>query len=363
MIILVLLLLAFVVYSVIGKIYAKFWQNRLNIEIFLPEDDVFEGETADIKEIVVNDKYLPLPTLEIDFSLDKSLHFSNSENSSISDKLYRRDIFYAGMKKKITRTLPVQCTKRGYYTLDKLGFMSYDIFMQQKFFGKKSFFQNFYVYPARVSTEQISVVYNQIMGEVLSRQKIYDDPFSFAGIRDYTITDPMKNINWKASAKNGSLLVNICDSAISQKLTIIIDCFENASVAGNQLSEESIRIASSLSEIFIAQGVSISVLGNSHDLFTKESLELRDLQNLSVNEIRKNFSRLTFSKEEEIDSCLEQASDDELLVIISKNPETAEKIKSLANDIVWVMPYKYDQPKVADTKAKMIYWLFQSNNL
>ena len=51
-----------------------------------------------------------------------------------------------------------------------------------------------------------------MIGSITSRQFLYEDPFEFRGIRDYTITDPMNKINWKASARSGNLMVNLHDS-------------------------------------------------------------------------------------------------------------------------------------------------------
>ena len=39
----------------------------------------------------------------------------------------------------------------------------------------------FYVLPKPVPTGQIMIPFSRIMGSVLSRKKVYDDPFEFAG--------------------------------------------------------------------------------------------------------------------------------------------------------------------------------------
>lgn len=38
----------------------------------------------------------------------------------------------------------------------------------------------------------------------------------------------MKYINWKASARGGTLLVNQHDSTLSQKVTVLLDCTASA---------------------------------------------------------------------------------------------------------------------------------------
>ena len=58
----------------------------------------------------------------------------------------------------------------------------------------------------------------RMLGEQESRRKYLEDPFAFASIRDYTMQDPMKNINWKASAKTGDLMVNTFTSMKNEKI-------------------------------------------------------------------------------------------------------------------------------------------------
>ena len=58
---------------------------------------------------------------------------------------------------------------------------------------------------------------------VLTQNRMYPDPFEFSGIRDYQRTDPMKHINWKASASAGRLMVNQHDSTTSAEVTVFLD--------------------------------------------------------------------------------------------------------------------------------------------
>ena len=65
-----------------------------------------------------------------------------------------------------------------------------------------------YVYPRQVDTARIQMICRAVSGMVLSRNRLYEDPFEFSGIRDYRKEDPMNRINWKSSARMGDLMVN-----------------------------------------------------------------------------------------------------------------------------------------------------------
>ncbi len=360
MIVLLIGAVVVLVYLILQFIYNKFWDYNLKAEIYLPKSDAYEGDVTQLVEIVVNDKILPLPTIEIDFHLGKGLRFINSQNSTVSDKLYRRDVFYAGIKKKITRTLELYCYKRGYYTLDSLGLMAKDIFMTKKYLTSKTFFEEFYVYPRQVNSQKILIPFTKVMGEVLSRQKLYEDPFEFGGIRDYQISDPMKYINWKASAKSGKLATNMHDTTLSQKLTIILDTYDNVKVMDEELNEESIRIVSGLIERFLVQGMNLTILGNAHDVITGKRLNLTQISGLATKQVRQNLSKLVLGNEKTVDSLFSEIKKDNLVVVVSKNTDIEQYLDKLNNDIVWVVPYKFECTEIPKKKYNTVLWEYET---
>ena len=95
---------------------------------------VYEGETTEITEEVVNDKGFPLPALEIRFALDRNLSYlrESAENASLSDKNYRRDVFSLFSRQKKIRTFALSCEKRGYYRIDEAELVGYDYFFSEK---------------------------------------------------------------------------------------------------------------------------------------------------------------------------------------------------------------------------------------
>ena len=56
----------------------------------------------------------------------------------------------------------------------------------------------------------------------------------------------MKYINWKASARGGTLLVNQHDSTLSQKVTVLLDCTGIGSAVTDALNETAISIAAEM---------------------------------------------------------------------------------------------------------------------
>lgn len=60
-------------------------------------------------------------------------------------------------------------------------------------------------------------------GVLEGRRGMVEDPFAFAGMREYDGTDPMNRINWKASARSGNLMVNLQNSTYSPRVACFVD--------------------------------------------------------------------------------------------------------------------------------------------
>ena len=60
------------------KLYQKNWQKNLKIQVSFQDSAIYEGEESTLKEVVVNDKLLPIPALELGISMSRNLEFDLS---------------------------------------------------------------------------------------------------------------------------------------------------------------------------------------------------------------------------------------------------------------------------------------------
>ena len=131
-----------------------------------------------------------------------------------------------------------------------------------------------YVYPRQVDTARIQMICRAVSGMVLSRNRLYEDPFEFSGIRDYRKEDPMNRINWKSSARMGDLMVNQFDATTSVEVTVLLD-IEDANILREEAQvEESIRITSSLAARMVKNKMNLWVKSNAKDEETGEELRI-----------------------------------------------------------------------------------------
>ena len=84
---------AFLLLFLLERGYRRFWSRDLHVEVHFQSYPAREGEEACLTEIIENRKILPIPMLQVEFLLDRSLGIDEEENASLSDRLYKRDVF------------------------------------------------------------------------------------------------------------------------------------------------------------------------------------------------------------------------------------------------------------------------------
>lgn len=265
-------------FFLIRFIYTRFWDRGLSCRIAFQGEYATEDDMAALSEVIINDKVLPMPVVEIDFHMDRRLQFADGQNASISDRTYRRDVFALSSRQKITRTLDFKCAGRGYFRIDTAGVTAQDLFLTRKFLTSNAQSTEFYVLPRSIPMQKLEIPFSRIMGAVLSRKKVYDDPFEFAGLREYSRGDPMKYINWKATARAGELLTNLHESTLSQRVNILIDMEGQGMLFSDQLNESAVRIAATLSERLLRAGVEVGLFSNGSNVQTGQLWKLPSVQ-------------------------------------------------------------------------------------
>lgn len=346
-----LLLGVFLAWVLANKLYEKYWRDKLSVQLAFQERFLYEEDTSQIKEIVINDKLLPLPALEVRFSASRNLEFINDAqaNTSASDLRYKRDVFSFLFHQRIERSLPFTAHKRGFYQIEGASVSGYDFFLRSGYHTDIPQQTSLYVYPKQIDTRRIVLLCQAISGMLLSRSRLYPDPFEFSGIRDYRKEDPMHHINWKASARSGKLMVNQFDSTTSISLTIIFDIEDSLILKYEDLVEETLRITSSLAARLVKDRMSFHVIGNGRDRMTDSSFSVYlpagagNLAELNQKLACIDSADCACSAAELLQKEFSRQIPEHTYVFLSKN-RTADVEKALQqlagtkNPVLWVLP-------------------------
>lgn len=352
-----LFFLGFLLLSFLWNLYyAAHWRKNLAVTLNFVQNFVYAGEQAELTEQIENRKKLVLPVLEVSFHIDKSLTFLDCENTNISDHTYKRDIFALLGNQRITRKLTLCCSKRGYYQINKSHLTTFSMLHRRRFSADCPAGTALYVYAARTDVSNILVSCERLMGNIQCAKRLLEDPFAFSSIREYTVTDPMNTINWKASARTGDLMVNTFESTITEKVMIYLDVEDSGILKYEYLIEESVSVAATLAQRLIARGMEVGICvnteileptGGKRQLTTIEQALAKCRSDADAIPFPLLLAKLASSRDRDGYTFAEKSfagqAEDTVMIFISKNAvqnQTAiEKFTGRERQAIWVVPY------------------------
>lgn len=332
--------------------YEKHWARRLTAEVTFGREFLYAGEQTGLAEIIENRKRMPVPVLEVAFHIRKEICFADLENTTVSDFTYKRDVFSLLGKQRITRNLEVVCKKRGYYHIEKVDFTAYSTFHAQMYTMEQPVETSLYVYAKRTDVSDLVLCCEKMLGARQCARRLYEDPFAFRGIREYTVTDPMKTINWKASAKSGALMVNTFDSTLTERVMIYLNVAEEGIIRHDNLIEEGISVAASLAQKLVTKGMEVGIAVNVAD---EKHCLLPIGGRGQLTMIERMLAELT-SKDPVVpyESILKDLPKDAMPVFISRDKDGVEQAMTeflgRETEGIWVLPMTILEIRDAKTK-------------
>ena len=291
-------ILVCLVYWIQHMYFKRHWRQELQVGLSFQKRGVDAGEACSLEEVVTNGKRMPLPTLQVKFRTDASFRFAEDKNAVTTDYYYRRDLFSAGGRKRVTRCLKFRAMQRGYFQIPEMDVLVKNFFLTAQYSYRQPNETALYVYPYKRDTRQFDLLYHQMMGEIIAKQRMEEDPFAFRGIREYRPTDPMHRINWKSSARNGSLLVNHFESTTTQTVGILLDGHTQSVYAQRQMQELGISVASSIAGRLLRAGIPVALYSNARDILTGEPVRTESGSHRSHMEtIDRELARIDLKKD------------------------------------------------------------------
>ena len=348
-----------VVYKILSVVYKKNWDKNLSSDVSFSNKTATKGDKIDIIETVVNAKKLPVFCMNVKFDIDRSFIFGqNDTNSMVSDKTYRNDVFSLLSNQKVTRRIAVECSRRGVFRLSAVEMVFPGAFMNEIMIHRSRLYSDITVFPKLADVKSLTDVNNMIMGELERRKYLSEDKFVFAGIRDYQSYDSVRDINWKAYARTGNLMVNHYNETVSRNVCLLLNLESEAAYMQEDVVEYAISIAAGLSQLLIARGVNVSLISNGRDIDTKQNTRIEagsglshfnpintKLARIDISQDMEEFAQLMTSLNEECTMMAYAGSSrsDMIYVIISANKndrirKAAGSIMNNQNNKIWIVP-------------------------
>ncbi len=116
-----------------------------------------------------------VPVLEVGFHTRKELVFVDVDNTNVSDYCYKRDVFSVLGRQKITRELPVRCTKRGKYIASDADIMTHTLLFRRRYSKGIGTEAVLYVYPKMTQVSEIMTVCESMLGTLQCAKRLYEE--------------------------------------------------------------------------------------------------------------------------------------------------------------------------------------------
>lgn len=187
---------------------------------------LFVGEEVALTVEVVNRKVLPVPELAVDDEVPQELEIRGRRTRFLRlGAGVLRHLFSLAWYQRVTRRYTVVAARRGCYRIGPAILRSGDPFGFVEKQRQVSETADLIVYPTIFSLEQVGIPSRRPFGDLKSRDRIFEDPSRFAGVRDYRPGDPLNRVHWKASAAAGSLQTKIFDPSVNAGLVIFANAW------------------------------------------------------------------------------------------------------------------------------------------
>lgn len=263
----IILIAVFVVVQ--DKLYKKNIFDKVYVSRSFDQSGVFPGEEVIYELSVENRKLLPLTWLSIDERLYTGLEFAISTKIvKINDEVYMHNAMLSLLPyQKVIRRYKMKAVKRGFYQIKNLIMTSTNLLGTEEYTVEQEALTSIAVFPKIKELKGALIPANTTQGDFSVKRWIIEDPMVITGVREYSGSDSLKSINWKATAKNQRLLVNKYDYTADKRVMIVLN-FERQEYSLRkedlQTIESAIEVCASIATILHETGIPVGFATNSH---------------------------------------------------------------------------------------------------
>ncbi len=185
----------------------------------------FPDETLAFRMVVDNRKLLPLPWIEVEDHLPEELPLVGARvaPSHRPKQVVIRRSAALGWRQSAAWAATLRCEQRGYFRFGPARLRSTDPFGIYQATLALPDLDAVLVYPRIAPLQGLRWPAVRPFGERAGGNRIYEDPLRFAGVRDYQPGDPLRRIDWKATARRGALQSRLLEPSASLTLMIAVD--------------------------------------------------------------------------------------------------------------------------------------------
>ena len=209
----------------ISRLWARYIFRRVNVRSSLSEARAFQGEQVELRFEIENRKPLPLPWFDLRVAISEELEIEGEELPAASapglNWLTRRGAL--GWYERRRWRMQVGARERGQFQIGPSQLHSADILGIFPRHREAPEITPFIAYPRVFALDDLGFPADRPLGDSKGRNRIFEDPLRIAGLRDYEPGDPLRRIDWKATARHGELQSRVYEPSAVQHLYVLLN--------------------------------------------------------------------------------------------------------------------------------------------
>ncbi len=212
--------------GVVARQWADHAFDRLTYRRVIPENRAFAGDRVSMRLRLTNDKLLPVSWVEVSDFVPDAIDFGDEEHTSPSGspgQVILTRSTHLGWYERVSWPMDFDAPTRGYYRFGPVRLTASDLFGFFPVEQHQEQHDALVVYPRMYTLPELGLPAERPFGERKGRQAIFEDPGRFAGLREYRPGDPMKHIDWKASARTGELQSRVYEPSSTLHLLLAVN--------------------------------------------------------------------------------------------------------------------------------------------
>jgi uncharacterized protein (DUF58 family) len=251
----------YLLYALSGiYILGRLWARRSLAAVTLHrhhDHRVFLEQTFDVEVEVRNGSWLPVLWLRLSDTVPAGL---------MPGQVFRRVISLLP-RERLSLSYTLHGRRRGYYQIGPLVTLGGDLLGTTSYERRQVEEDFVIVYPKIVALRDLGFPSQSPFGTLPSRERIFEDPTRIQGVRDYQPGDSLRRMDWKTSARVGTLQVRRYEPAIALETAIFLNLNSADYAQPNRYhaTELGIVIAASVAVHVVEKRQAVSLATNGRD--------------------------------------------------------------------------------------------------
>jgi uncharacterized protein (DUF58 family) len=251
--------------GVVAAVALFVWQRECLVGVSyrrrLTQSRASFNEALTLEIEVVNDKLLPLSWLRIEDEIPALLEIEGA--TVISSQSYVDTMVHVMPilpYQRIRTRIGVIASHRGEFIFGPARISSGDPIGLRSRSAMASGVEHLLVYPKVFALVPAGLASRALIGEMRASFELLHDPSRVAGVREYRVGDPLRFVNWRATARRTSLLVREFEPSVTPRVAVFVDfCDPLLSLGSLSAAELEFMVAVAASIVTTLAGRKVAV--------------------------------------------------------------------------------------------------------